>query len=143
MHRIVTGLGPVGIALVLVLLGRAGVAGACTCKEPAFQQALKQADFVFVGAVTDLGLDYAKNERVTGFEVQRVFKGAVPANICIVSALSDGACGYAFARDTTYLVFAHKVAGRLRTHLCAGNRALAADQKPPSELGIGSAPSAR
>jgi hypothetical protein len=126
--------------LALVLLGRVGETAACTCKDPTDAEALANAETVFVGAVSDLGLDYSRHERVTGFKVQRLFKGAVPATVRVTTALSEGACGYAFARDTTYLVFAHTFKGRLITGLCAGNRALSAGQNPPPAFGSGYPP---
>jgi len=128
------------IVFALVLLSRAGVASACTCKDPSIKEAFTQAETVFVGAVSDLGLDYSKHERVTDFSVQRVFKGAVPKRIRVVSALDESACGYSFARSTVYLVFTLNISGRPFTWLCAGNRALAAGAQPPPELGAGSAP---
>ncbi len=139
MHQRAASLG--FVALALVLLGRASVGTACTCKDATDGEAFASAEIVFVGVVSDLGLDYSKHERVTGFTVQRVFKGAVPASIRVTSALSGAACGFAFARDTTYLVFASRFKGRLITSLCAGNRALAAGQSPPSEFGSGFPPS--
>ena len=129
----------VGIVFALVLLGRAGIASACTCTDLPIKEAFKQAETVFVGAVSDLGLDYSKHERVTGFIVQRVFKGAVPERIRIVSALDEAACGYAFARGTVYVVFTRTISGRPFTSLCTGNRALAPGKPAPPELGAGSA----
>jgi hypothetical protein len=128
------------VVFALVLVVRAGVASACTCTEPPVKEAFTHAEAVFVGAVSGLGLDYSKHERITDFSVQRVFKGAVPEHIRVVSALSEGACGYLFARGTSYLVFTRTLSGRPFTWLCAGNRAIAAGAQPPSELGAGSAP---
>jgi hypothetical protein len=129
-------------AFALVLFSRAGIASACTCTEPSLKEAAVQAETVFVGAVSDLGLDYAKHERITGFTVQRVFKGAAPERLRVVSALDEAACGYSFARGTVYLVFTRNIAGRAFTWLCSGTRALATGQKAPPELGSGSAPAA-
>jgi len=131
---------PPALVFALVLLGRAGVAPACTCTDPPINEALKQAETAFIGAVSDLGLDYSKHERVTGFTVQRVFKGAVPEHIRVVSALDEAACGYPFARGTVYLVFTRTVAGRPFTSFCSGNRALPSGTQAPPELGAGSAP---
>jgi hypothetical protein len=128
------------IVFALVLLGRGGVASACSCKDLSVSEAFAQAETVFVGAVSDLGLDYSKHERVTGFNVQRVLKGAVSKRVRVVSALYESACGYPFARDTVYLVFTRTISGRVFTSFCAGNRALAAGAQPPPELGAGSAP---
>jgi hypothetical protein len=128
------------IVFALVLFSPAGAASACTCTDPSVKDAFVQAEVVFVGAVSDLGLDYSKHERVTGFSVQRVFKGAVPERIRVVSALTEAACGYPFARGTSYLVFTRTISGRAFTWLCAGNRTLAAGAQPPPELGAGSAP---
>lgn len=131
---------PALVAFAFVILGRAGVARACTCTDPPIKEALKQAETAFIGAVSDLGLDYSKHERVTGFTVQRVFKGTVPEHIRVVSALDEAACGYAFTRGTVYVVFTRTVAGRPHTSLCSGNRALAPGKQAPPELGTGSAP---
>ena len=128
------------VVFAFVPLGRACVASACTCTDPTLKEAFKQAETVFVGAVSDLGLDYSKHERITGFTVQRVFKGAVPEHIRVVSALDEAACGYSFARGTAYVVFTRTISGRPFTSLCAGNRALAPGKQASPELGACSAP---
>jgi len=123
------------IVFALVFVVRAGAASACTCTEPPVKEAFSHAEAVFVGAVSSLGLDYSKHERITDFSVQRVFKGSVPEHIRVVSALSEAACGYPFARATSYLVFTRTLSGRPFTWLCAGNRAIAAGAQPPPDLG--------
>ncbi len=138
MHRPKVPLGL--IALAFFLVGRTGVASACTCTEPSLREALAQAEFVFIGTVSDLGLDYVKHERVTDFAIQRVFKGTMPERLRVVSALDEAACGYKFSRGAVYLVFARTVSGRAATSLCGGNRALTAGQNAPPDLGPGTPP---
>ena len=114
---------------------------ACTCgSTPTIAQALAASQSAFIATARNVALDYSKHQRITTFEVLRVFKGLVSPSIRVMSNLDEAACGYSFARDATYLVFTNTISGRAFTSLCGGNRALIPAQPYPPELGTGSAP---
>ena len=85
-------------------------------------EGLSSSQAVFTGEVTDV----AKNEatRFGGLEVtlrvKRVWKGALTEEIKVHTAGSGAACGYPFAKGTTYLVYAvHDTADPMRVSLCS------------------------
>ena len=133
--RVSLGLAVVGFAL----LSCAKVAAYCACKgEPSVSEALAKSDVVFTGSVSAIGLDYAKQQRITTFRVARVFKGAASNSVRVTSAIE---CEYNFARDGYYLVFANRSSGRLYSGLCSGSRPISPASPAPPELGAGRPPS--
>jgi hypothetical protein len=128
------------IAGLVSALSTPAPAAACECKELSLQEALRGSESAFVGTVATLGLDYKRNERIVTVDVQRVFKGTVAPRVRVVTALTESACGFPFARETTYVIFVRARAGRLSTSLCEGNRPISPGQQWPSDLGAGSPP---
>jgi hypothetical protein len=101
--------------LVFVVPGRAH---ACTCgPPPPFDEAVKEAKAVFVGAVTsveptsEVNLDY-------NFEVDEVVAGDVGPSIGVNAYSSGSSCGIKFRERLRYIVFAYEGRGGLRTDMC-------------------------
>jgi hypothetical protein len=127
------------LACLFIALGRPAQMSACECKELSLEDALRRADVVFTGRVVGLGLDYERGERIATMKVDRVFKGDVSGRLRVVTALTEAACGYMFAREKTYVIFARAKAGRVATSLCEGNLVISPG-KWPAALGSGESP---
>ena len=117
-------------ALLLLLLS-ARTASACTCAvERGPCEAFGGASAVFVGTVTGVttrertGGDDDWAPRVFKFSVAQPYLGAAGAEVEVSTAMHDAACGYAFRRGETYLVYAHldPKGKRLITSICTRTR---------------------
>ena len=101
-------------------------ASACSCvPPPPPEQALEEAEAVFVGMVTRLDQREPHGRlpqvQVT-LRVQRSFKGDLGSTVEIHTATSSAACGFSFREGQRYLVYAHPredgPRGLLATSLC-------------------------
>lgn len=120
----------------LMLLGMsAEVAWSCSCvpyprdAAQAVQQALPQADAVFLGRVVakQLVSTHTPNDTVeVAFDISRHWKGPASDRLSVRTARSSATCGYDFLRHGTYLVFAHKDSARdvLVTSICSLTRSI-------------------
>jgi hypothetical protein len=132
------------VAAVIAVLAPQTCA-ACSCIVMTFEEAIEQADVVFVGTVTsrdaapdgEFGpmLDYT-------FDVGDVYKGGpVAADAVVRTADNSAACGFAFEEGGTYLVMASSSAEGLETGLCSGTALLADVQESDLDsLGAATAP---
>lgn len=67
------------MAFALSVLARASVGLACTCgRALTVTEAVAASHAAFIATARDVALDSSKHERITTFEVRRVFKGLVP-----------------------------------------------------------------
>jgi len=88
---------------------------ACTCFAPfpkfslraRVMKARNEAQAVFTGKVLEITEDPETLSVVVKLRVGRVFKGSLPEEISIVTAWSDGICGYRFEIGESYLVYAN------------------------------------
>ncbi len=126
----------------VVLLSPSPEARSCTCTAPPVAQALAQAEDAFVASVTFSALDSDKEKRLLTFTVKRVFKGSAPAQVQVVTPLTESACGYTFHPGGVYLVFTRNIRGKRLTHLCAGNVPTTLQGPWPRELESGWTPGA-
>jgi hypothetical protein len=123
-------------ALVVVLLVSlwlpmsATPAAGCTCEVQSSVRHAARADVVFTGRLKEIdepvgGLTRSSMDPVTyRFEVERVFKGAVPQNASVVSAGDGASCGLEGMNvGSRYTIFAQTDAGSLRSGLCGGTHA--------------------
>lgn len=124
-----------GAGLMLLAMS-AEVAWSCSCvpypddPEQAVQRALPDADAVFVGRVLSKRRvsTHTPNDTVeVAFDVSRHWKGPATDRLYVRTASSSTACGYAFLRHRTYLIFAHKDSAHdvLVTGICSLTRAIA------------------
>ncbi|MCE5170441.1 hypothetical protein LQV63_14085 [Paenibacillus profundus] len=98
---------------------------ACSCAaSPSIEDAKRDAAAVFAGKVTHVSRSWTKMTFSTAdpvkvsFQVKRVWKGNVPSNAKVVTALSSASCGYEFEPGKEYLVYAYHSDGKYMTHLC-------------------------
>ena len=136
-----------GGAILALTVVAAPPAFACSCVttwsgQPACQARWTHAA-VFVGRVVrmepssrtiDIGSGmrpFVARERRVHFVVTEAFSGVTTREIDITTGVGGGDCGYAFALDQEYLVYAYKEAdGTLGTGICSPTR------KPPTRLRI-------
>lgn len=127
---------PAGILLAVFAVTAAPAAMACTCAMPEADRLLQSSDLVFRGTVIDAGLRIFGKATST-FRVEQVWKGA-PANTVRVRArIQSAACGIAFKRKKTYLVFARKHEGKFWTTSCSAFGAGRSQRKIEADLGGG------
>jgi hypothetical protein len=101
--------------LVFVVPGRAH---ACTCgPPPPFDEAVKEAEAVFVGAVTSVEPTSEAN-LVYNFEVDEVVAGDVGPSIGVNAYWSGSSCGIKLRERLRYIVFTYEGRGGLRTNMC-------------------------
>lgn len=127
--------------LLLFTLPLASPASACSClPPPPPQEALHQADAVFLGEVVENRLverpDRWEERRVT-FRLSRRWKGPEAAEIVVATPRDEAGCGVWFEPGTTYLVYAHTSEGHLQTTLCTRTAAAAAAEADLAALGEG------
>ncbi len=102
-----------------LVVGTAGEAQACSCMvPPPAEEALKEADAVFVGQV----LGGEAKDRMTlevRLAVERRWKGAESEEITVRTATSGAACGFSFTEGERYLVYGYEHEGVLQVSLCS------------------------
>lgn len=112
-----------GTALSL-LFGAPASVSACTCPARTPQEDAQTASVVFTGVVRSVsgGVPYGVtcgpgSSVAVRFDVETVYKGDVAPSVSVLAA-GPGSCGYTFARDRRYTVFALSVGGRLDAGTC-------------------------
>jgi hypothetical protein len=115
-------------------------AQACSCSPPRPPlESAAQAVAVFEGRTFGVQRDGVHN-RFT-FEVLRVWKGEVSAEVQIYSASQSATCGRAFEAGLPYLVYAYEMPGGvLGDGLCSRTRPIANAAEDLELLGAGHAP---
>ncbi len=123
---------------------------ACSCVQPpAVQQALADADAVFVGKVTNikepkpdaLGTISSADPVAVTFQVSQIWKGITDKQVTITTALDSAGCGFEFAADKEYIVYAYQNDAKvLETTICTRTSELTAAGEDLAALGKGQAP---
>ena len=124
-------------------------ASACDCLAVSTPRALRQADAVFRGTVTDTdGVGRGAGARIdVRFRVDAVYKGSVFRDQVVATPRDPAACGLSPDVGSTWVVFARQgvegrgedAVARLVTTLCSGNLAsgsapaMLGDGRPPTE----------
>jgi hypothetical protein len=130
-------------ALVLGLFATSERAAACSCGVLTDEEALDDADAVFIGTLAEIitpgGVSYssADPERFV-FEVDEVFMGEVFARQSVATARDGASCGLEISGPGPFLVFAvtnddftgGAVEGELYSNLCSGTRELGSSAVP-------------
>jgi hypothetical protein len=135
--------------IIALLLGTLGVAAsperayACDCATISTSRAVRNADAVFRGTVTDLReVGRGRDARIDiRFAVDAVYKGLVYRDQVVASPLHEAACGISPDLNTTWIIFANdsiegegdEAVARLVTTLCSGNLPTGS---APSVLGL-------
>lgn len=105
---------------------------ACSCAQMSREEALRNADVVFVGvvaAIDDPGIEPIVSSgdplRYT-FAVEDEIKGELASSIGLFSSRSGASCGQEFGLAQRWRVFAYvDETGLLQSGLCSGNELLA------------------
>jgi uncharacterized protein (TIGR03382 family) len=131
-------------ALALTALLRATPAQACKCMLPTVDAARQDSSAIFEGRVLGVQEQAAENampvHRVT-LAVVRTWKGLErDEQIDVFTNTQSASCGYTFAKETSYLVYARESEGRLHVSLCSRTRPLADASEDLVALGAGSTP---
>jgi hypothetical protein len=70
------------------------------------------------------GTDYRSQLRRVHFNVQESMRGDPSTEIEVLTGMGGGDCGFGFLVGQSYLVYANRGDGRLRTSICSGTRLL-------------------
>ncbi|MFY9610045.1 MAG: hypothetical protein WAU45_15680 [Blastocatellia bacterium] len=138
------------IVLVACSISGSYVALACTCAPPEIpSQELKESDAVFSGKVIEIKRQksYAQEPVQSDtlftsvevvFEVDRTWKGIDNNAVSVFTSPHSSACGYAFKKGTSYLIYANSdERSRLITTICTRTKALKDAEEDVRELGEG------
>ena len=112
-------------------------ASACSCAMPGTpQQAIIQADAVFIGNVVGSGTNLFRNfqnflaqyvpsipyhfsgSRTFTFNVSQSWKGVTQNSVTLTTGFGDADCGYSFTLGTDYVVYAYHSGAELSTNIC-------------------------
>ncbi len=137
---------------VVSLWGGHGLAEACSCSEPPpAEEALRQADAVFIGTLSKFELighlDLSAGPqagirwvRVATFDVTSSWKGSSQPSMEVTTGAGGGDCGVDFIVGRQYLVYASVNEGTLQTNICTRTRGMAQAQDDLAVLGQGTSP---
>jgi hypothetical protein len=120
-------------------------ASACSCSVLTPNDAYAQADAVFEGRVLEVRAPAADAgghgaSRSVRLQVVRAWKGIAGEQIEVATAVGSTACGYDFAADQSYFVYAANRDGKLAVSLCSRTRPMAEAGEDLRRLGMGSTP---
>ena len=131
------------LGLGLVVLGRAPGAWACECvySDTTPRGDSSVADLIFTGTTTSVNdPNGGASIKTIGdpiewrFSVEAVQKGRGRRTQVVTTARSETACGFGFALDRRYQVFASLQDGGYTTGLCSATQVLAAGTTAPRPL---------
>ena len=111
----------VALAALLVagLVAYVRPAAACTCAVRTVPEQLGAASAVFSGTVRTIKTA-ADGRIAVGLDVSVLYKGDTGRRVSVRTASDSSGCGFPFARDRRYLVFAAGGPGAYTTGLCDG-----------------------
>ncbi len=122
-------------------------AKACKCAhpKPSPLQALKQADAVFIGKVTEITIQRTPEgyrQRRLKIEASKTWKGITSKNVFVTTGFGQGDCGFPFVKGKTYVVYASrfKENKQLHTNVCMRTRPLEEAREDLKLLGPAKAP---
>ena len=114
------------VMAMMVVLGGAPGAAACTCSVPSMVDSWMESSLIFAGRVTQLTpmtSGSLSGFTVVEFEAAKFWKGATDSgSILLLNPSNEGLCGYHFVLDQEYLVYAETSAnneGWQRTSICS------------------------
>jgi hypothetical protein len=122
-------------------------ARACKCMFPPVETAREDATAVFEGRVLSIadvpaGSEPSLGEKIVTLAVVRAWKGLEhDERIAVLTNGESAACGYNFAKDTSYLVYARSAEDqKLHVSSCSRTKPLADASEDLTFLGAGSTP---
>jgi hypothetical protein len=138
--------------ILFILVGLLGTiyqpAMACSCIIPGPpQQEMENASAVFTGRVVNVrapggAVISSADPVLVAFEVTRIWKGPLEAQIALTTARDSASCGFEFQQGQEYIVYAYEDESGLATNLCTRTALLEAAGEDLQALGEGSAPPA-
>lgn len=121
----------------LAIVASGGLVWACKCvppPEPA--EALKASSAVFVGKVTDVKEKEGERHKTVTMVATKGWKGIKGRDVVVSTSASSASCGFGFAKDMEYLVYARADdKGNYTVTLCSRSKSLAAAGEDIKELG--------
>ncbi len=105
--------------LVAGILVHARPASACTCAVRSVPEQFEAASAVFGGQVRSIK-PAADGRLAVGLDVSVLYKGDTGRRIAVRTAQESGGCGFPFAPEQRYVVFAAGGPGAFTTGLCDG-----------------------
>lgn len=123
-----------------ILLSYPNLAAACSCLPPEEPvQELRKSDVVFVGNVERVGSDpFKPGLKEISLKLSRSLKGledlGVGDNVVIYTSRDSASCGYDFAKNIDYLVYATGSRARLKVSLCSRTSYFDTSRKEVKEL---------
>ena len=121
---------------------------ACSCAEPGSPlEELERSSAVFSGEVIGI-VDKNKNGYLKSsadpiavlFEVEETWKGVTQSQVLVYTERDEASCGYQFALNTKYLVYAYESEGSFKTSYCSKTTPLTLAVDDMDELGEGELP---
>jgi len=121
---------------------------ACSCVQPGSpSEELNKSTAVFSGKVIEI-VDENKNPFFQSsadtlkirFTVIETWKGNVESEVIVKTARYSDSCGFEFALNEDYLVYANETNGNFHVSLCSRTASLATASSDLNELGTGEIP---
>jgi hypothetical protein len=105
------------IAVLILLVAPTGRADACRCGNDPPQEKLDLSDVVFTGTVSDTMV--IEGRYLLGiFTWIDCWKGTLPEQISVVTALTSAGCGIAFQPGSDYLIYGFGTPDSVSTTSC-------------------------
>ena len=121
---------------------------ACSCMAPgSVQEELDRSSDVFSGKVIDIkDINKLKLTQSSAdlmeviIEVKEIWKGSNQPEVTVYTERDSASCGFEFALNQEYLVYANEDGGQLRVSLCSKTALLSSAGADLNELGKGEIP---
>jgi hypothetical protein len=136
----------VAAALFASALLLSSPAFACKCMLPPVEAAREDASALFEGRVISIddiaGASVATNgEKKVTLAIVRTWKGLDNVEqVAVYTNGSSAACGYSFAKDVSYLIYARDHEGRITVSSCSRTKPIGDSAEDLAILGAGSTP---
>src|SRR5436190_7000304 len=133
------------VALIASVLLTCERAFACSCVDRTPAEAYAQAVSVFEGHVLEIaepppGAEGAAAVIKVRLAVVRSWKGMEQEQVEVTTANNSARCGFAFAADQNYLVYAASAASGLSVSLCSRTRPIDQAGEDLAVIGMGATP---
>ncbi len=121
---------------------------ACSCVQPgSVEEEMNRSSAVFSGEVIEMVetnqnmfIQSSADPIAVRFKVEEWWKGHAQSEVVVHTAESSASCGFEFALNQEYLVYAQESDGQLKVSLCSKTAPLASAGNDLDELGVGEKP---